>query len=604
MGKDKIQTFFVFFVALVFSSLSYATPQEECTASGGTWAAAASTSGNSTTGTCTCPPTHLTVSPTRCDTCSGAHKVPDTSRSPVVSCKCAEGFVEDSLRNCLSSNTTVSDYNWVSMPTIIKTSQFKGTNNAACGTSYEMCIGPAKLKADETVRRMIKCFIPRNSTECPSTIEPLVGSNSGCAFLERLESDGGSAEGDIAARQAAINSLRTVVNHQDPNSASSVYNCPANTEVCNGTNDDFNTVCKCRGTDICAHTMSGCAALTSSRNRTRLEQLTGCQHIRNATGATPGSLSLADIEKCRALCVDGSTVRNNIDACAGLPPDRLSLLTSGTVPDCGDAISQTPCRCGTNTSLNTGPGRCCEGTFVAGDAATCPATPASTPASTPTSACSANELIEEGASCDCGGSKTGPGRCCNGAWQEGTGPCATEPVAPPTRVGCGSNPGCGTGWNAICTRSGVWQCNCESTSSHYVPVQTLANGSSQGGSHVSRGATACPETIGPGRVGGACNADGRTGWLTTTNAAGEPACQCPYPSPRVTPLASVSGSCTLETCNEGTLLGEGFGCKCGTVAQSGPGRCCSGRWLRPSGGNGVPECTAEEPVEPIRGPNP
>ena len=64
----------------------------------------------------------------------------------------------------------VTGYSWNGPgPQVLRTSQvFGGSERQSCGDqNFEICVGPA---TKEGSTKIIKCFIPRNSTTCPTTI--------------------------------------------------------------------------------------------------------------------------------------------------------------------------------------------------------------------------------------------------------------------------------------------------------------------------------------------------------------------------------------------------------------------------------------------------
>jgi len=68
----------------------------------------------------------------------------------------------------------ISGYTWTTPPQVLRTSQiFGGSTRQACGDqNYEVCVGPANKASDTSApARVIKCFIPRNTTVCPTVLD-------------------------------------------------------------------------------------------------------------------------------------------------------------------------------------------------------------------------------------------------------------------------------------------------------------------------------------------------------------------------------------------------------------------------------------------------
>ncbi|MBI2519158.1 MAG: hypothetical protein HYV97_02020 [Bdellovibrio sp.] len=77
-----------------------------------------------------------------------------------------------------SDEVNVSDYKWKGSPVILKTSQVFSDNGEKknCGSqNYEICVGAAELKTPAAEGPnpaiVVKCFIPKNQTACPSEIK-------------------------------------------------------------------------------------------------------------------------------------------------------------------------------------------------------------------------------------------------------------------------------------------------------------------------------------------------------------------------------------------------------------------------------------------------
>jgi|GEM_PF-6096093 len=69
------------------------------------------------------------------------------------------------------SSASVEGYQWVAGqgPRVLKMSQISDAENRACGRQdYEACVGPATKGGSPSL--VVKCFIPRNTTECPGEI--------------------------------------------------------------------------------------------------------------------------------------------------------------------------------------------------------------------------------------------------------------------------------------------------------------------------------------------------------------------------------------------------------------------------------------------------
>ncbi len=78
----------------------------------------------------------------------------------------------------------IDNYRWVASPQVLRTSQIYGAGaRQFCGNQdSEVCIG----LADKTgaPAQLVKCFIPKNTTECPTTI--LAANNCAVATLQGL----------------------------------------------------------------------------------------------------------------------------------------------------------------------------------------------------------------------------------------------------------------------------------------------------------------------------------------------------------------------------------------------------------------------------------
>ena len=75
----------------------------------------------------------------------------------------------------LADTLDVTGFSWVGTPQLLRTSQvFGGEARQACGDqNFEVCVGTAtRPAAGETAERteLIKCYIPRNSVNCPTVI--------------------------------------------------------------------------------------------------------------------------------------------------------------------------------------------------------------------------------------------------------------------------------------------------------------------------------------------------------------------------------------------------------------------------------------------------
>jgi hypothetical protein len=150
----------------------------------------------------------------------------------------------------------INEFKWQSLPTIIKTGQFKSRDKqASCGTNYEICLGPASFTDPDVgkVSKMIKCYVPRNSTTCPSTIS----EKNGCVFLDANKKS--KLEAQRGLRLAAqINEINTTSVLQ----CSSLVSPPACKK--DGSTDYLETGCTCanfsfpRSNRTCVRSVSEC----------------------------------------------------------------------------------------------------------------------------------------------------------------------------------------------------------------------------------------------------------------------------------------------------------------------------------------------------------
>ena len=101
---------------------------------------------------------------------------------------CTAGASTDSVAGPLVP-PNVNDYQWQGTPIILKTSQvFSGSEKRQCGTQeYEICVGPATHKTNATAPVfVVKCFIPKNQTACPTAIS----TNDNCRVADAATPSG------------------------------------------------------------------------------------------------------------------------------------------------------------------------------------------------------------------------------------------------------------------------------------------------------------------------------------------------------------------------------------------------------------------------------
>ncbi len=298
-------------------------------------------------GQCLCPEANQILSGTTCSACpAGATR----DSEHLDQCKCTDSGSQLVSGVC-QPGWPISEYRWSGGPTIIKTSQFKDTTvaggGATCGTNYELCMGPATAtQGDRTVVRMVKCFMPRNSSNCPEEL----GGDSNCVFL------GDSGEG-VGTMRSAVGGADPLI---DPSASIPPIDCTSTTPACQGgASDVWDVGCRCAGSaysfpsagTTCVRSKSECdtrqaRSRRSHPSRTLVPALgTTCAHgTYDASG--PGN------NKCRCPGLAGATF-------VGMAATCPQLCADGEYDASGPSGSK--CRC---------PGHA--GSTFVGAAATCP----------------------------------------------------------------------------------------------------------------------------------------------------------------------------------------------------------------------------------------
>jgi len=186
-------------------------------------------------GQCLCSEANQIFSSGTCSACpNGATR---DSAHP-EQCKCTDSG-NQLVNGICRPDWPITNYRWSGGPTILKTSQFRDSSiaggGATCGTNYELCIGPATAtQGERTVVRMVKCFMPRNSPNCPEEFS----AENNCVFL----GDAGEGVGTMRSSVAAADPLI------DPSASIPPIACTATTPACRGGSlDVWDVGCKCQG---------------------------------------------------------------------------------------------------------------------------------------------------------------------------------------------------------------------------------------------------------------------------------------------------------------------------------------------------------------------